>query len=161
MYIRVLLLSVLVHGPTMDAYKGPLRATANGVGPALPKSMASTKSKSVDEVVSLMNRTPLFMTSIDAENAENNPELEALQAMQYEGSRREIAQEFREKGNEMAKAKRWGDGKEYYTKALAALRIERQAGEADGEHEDEEERKVEEAAYSNRALCNLELRMVY
>ena len=146
---------------TMDAYKGPLRAAANGVGPALPHSMASSKSKTVDEVISLMNRTPLFMTSLDAENMENNPELEALRAMQYEGSRREVAQGFREKGNEMARAKRWGDGKEHYTKALAALKIERNNEGTDRELEDEKERQIEEAAYSNRALCHFELRTVH
>ena len=38
---------------------------ANGTTPAMPPAMDSVKSRSVDEVLEMMNRTPLFMTSLD------------------------------------------------------------------------------------------------
>ena len=95
-------------------------------------------------------------------------ELEAIRALQYEGTRAEIAQGFRERGNEMAREKRWKDGKEFYTKGLAALKQPQQmppesdtAGnkeEPDPEVEAKKEKEIEEACYINRALCNLELR---
>ena len=128
-----------------------------GPAPALPPQMVSAKAHSIDEVAAYLKRTPLFMTSLDAESTEDNPELEAMRALQYEGTRAEIAQGFRESGNEMAKVKKWADGKEFYTKALAALRAERKEDEEGGEQEDRKERDIEEACYSNRALCNLEL----
>ncbi|MCJ1257042.1 hypothetical protein MMC24_004867 [Lignoscripta atroalba] len=129
-----------------------------GPAPALPPQMVSAKAHSIDEVAAYLKRTPLFMTSLDAESTEDNPELEAMRALQYEGTRAEIAQGFRESGNEMAKVKKWADGKEFYTKALAALRAERKEDEEGGEQEDRKERDIEEACYSNRALCNLELK---
>ncbi len=101
---------------------------------------------------------------------EENVELEALRALQYEGTRAEIALGFKERGNEMVGEKRWGDAKEFYTKGILALRkrSERQgeqsnnnggSGGGDGSEQEEiaKERKIEEACYGNRALCNLEL----
>lgn len=91
-----------------------------------------------------------------------------MRALQYEGTRAEIAQGFRERGNEMAREKRWMDGKEFYTKGLAALKRPQQSQpdadknekstESDHEAEANKEEEVEEACYINRALCNLELR---
>ena len=93
-----------------------------------------------------------------------------MRALQYEGTAADIAQGFREQGNEMAKAKRWKDGREYYSKGIAALtHKERLPGsedsgyrnqtESDVEAEIREGREVEEACYTNRALCNLGLSM--
>lgn len=93
-----------------------------------------------------------------------------MRALQYEGTKAEIAQNFREQGNEMARAKRWKDGKEFYTKALAALKQPQgvpppaEDGSSgiesglDPEAEAKKEKDIEEACYINRALCNLELR---
>lgn len=93
-----------------------------------------------------------------------------MRALQYEGTRAEIAQNFREQGNDMARAKRWKDGKEFYTKGLAALKqpqdvppLPEENGTAtevssDPEIEAKKELEIEEACYINRALCNLELR---
>ncbi len=93
----------------------------------------------------------------------DNETLEALRALQYEGTRAEVAQGFRERGNEMAKAKLWSDGKEFYTKAIAVLadKIFQNVSDVkvvDLDEEQQKEREVEEACYINRALCNLELR---
>lgn len=91
-----------------------------------------------------------------------------MRALQYEGTRAEIAQNFREQGNDMARAKRWKDGKEFYSKGLAALKQPHTVppSNEDGkpppdlnpEAEAKKERDIEEACYINRALCNLELR---
>lgn len=51
----------------------PKTAGQNGTSstaPALPPAMDSVKSRSVDEVLEMMNRTPLFMTSLDETNGE-------------------------------------------------------------------------------------------
>ena len=101
------------------------------------------------------------MLDATAENVLSNPELEAIRALQYEGTRAEVAQNFREQGNEMARAKRWRDAREFYTKALEALKgqiDEEGDGEAGEEERRKKEREIEEACYSNRALCNLSLR---
>ncbi|KAA6414965.1 MAG: hypothetical protein FRX48_01716 [Lasallia pustulata] len=138
--------------------------TSNGTSttPSLPPQMASVKAHSVDEIVDLMTRTPLFMTDLSPEALADNPELDAIRALQYEGTRAEVAQGFRESGNECARGKAWKDAKEFYTKALAALRAERNEQESglvlDEEEEGKKEREIKEACYINRALCNLELK---
>ncbi len=99
----------------------------------------------------------------------DNVELEALRALQYEGSKLEVAQGFRENGNEMARAKMWKDAREFYSRGIAVL-TEKDRGtegvgvdktisaiEDDGEDDTVKMREVEEACYINRALCNLEL----
>ena len=100
----------------------------------------------------------------------DNVELDALRALQYEGTPAEIAQGFKEQGNEVVKVKRWKDGKEFYSKGLAVLAQRKKArllqssgevGEEPSVVEDEAEigkqRELEEACFVNRALCNLEL----
>ena len=118
--------------------------------------MASVRARSVDEVAAYLKQTPLFMTSLGDDAAQDNNELEAMRALQYEGTRAEIAQGFRESGNEMAKAKKWADSKEFYTKGLTVLTVKENKDE-EGQEEDGKEREIEEACYINRALCHLEL----
>jgi hypothetical protein len=145
---------------------------SNAPTAAMPPAMHSIRQYTADEVVSMLNRTPLFMTTLDETNGEGgeNVELEALKALAYEGTRAEIAQNFREQGNDHARAKNWRDAKGYYDQALAALKSlnikpqdsEESAAEIDVVELDEEmervkEKEVEEACYINRALCNLEL----
>lgn len=141
---------------------------------AMPPAMQSIRQYTADEVVSMLNRTPLFMTELDETDGEGgeNVELEALKALAYEGTRAEIAQNFREQGNDHAKAKNWRDAKGYYDQALAALKKpnlkpqDEEEGEPDmdvveldEEDEKKKEKVIEEACYINRALCNLELSM--
>jgi len=136
----------------------------------MPPAMAEVKKLSVDELVSEMNRMPLFMTSLDETDGEGgeNIALEALKAMAYEGTRAEIAENFRQQGNECARAKQWKDAKEFYDKAIVALRQPQSTPdpnasgpdvievELDEEEEAKKEKATEEACYVNRALCNLE-----
>ena len=42
------------------------RLEQNGTTPALPPHMASVRSHTADEIVQMMNRTPLFMTSLES-----------------------------------------------------------------------------------------------
>jgi tetratricopeptide (TPR) repeat protein len=137
---------------------------------AMPPAMAEIKSHATDEVLKEMNRLPLFMTNLDDTDGEGgeNIALEALRAMAYEGTRAEVAENFREQGNECARAKQWKDAKEFYDKALAALRGPQNtpdpdaAGpdvievELDEAEEAKKEKVTEEACYVNRALCNLQ-----
>lgn len=98
-------------------------------------------------------------------------ELNALRALQYEGTPAEIAQGFKEQGNEVVKTKLWKDGKEYYTKGLSVLvqqkrkrvseasQTESEPATPEKEAEIRKEKELEEVCYVNRALCNLELSM--
>ena len=42
------------------------RLEQNGTTPDLPPHMASVRSHTADEIVQMMNRTPLFMTSLES-----------------------------------------------------------------------------------------------
>lgn len=132
--------------------------------PAMPPAMAHVKNISGDDLLTEMNRMPLFMTTLDETDGQGgeNMELEALKALAYEGTRAEVAQNFREQGNDMAKVKRWADAKDYYDKALTALRGPRQEQElaeiTDEAAELDKEKAIAEVCYVNRALCNLELK---
>jgi hypothetical protein len=147
----------------------PGQSSSNPTGPAMPPAMENVRQYTADEVVSMLNRTPLFMTTLDETDGEGgeNIELAALRALAYEGTRAEIAGNFREQGNDQARAKRWKDAKEFYDQALAALKAPQQKDpdetarhevkEIDEVAEGKKEREIEEACHVNRALCNLEL----
>ncbi|KAI4212018.1 MAG: hypothetical protein LQ351_005200 [Letrouitia transgressa] len=122
--------------------------------------MESVRSYTADEVVQMMKETPLFMSSLEntTDDDGENVQLEAIKALQYEGTRAEVALNFKEQGNEMVAEKRWKDAREFYTKGILALKQERQELPEDLVSEDEKEKAIEEACYVNRALCNLELR---
>jgi hypothetical protein len=147
--------------------------TTNGQqhpGAALPPAMAEVKSTTADELLEEMNRMPLFMTTLDETDGEGgqNDALEALKALAYEGTKAEVAENFRQQGNECARAKQWTDAKEFYDKAIASLhapakepeeKVDEDTAievEVNEEEEREKEMKIEEACYVNRALCNLE-----
>jgi len=139
-------------------------------GVDMPPSMAEKREVTADEVFADMNRHPLFMTSLpDPNDEEQNDYLEAIKALAYEGTRAEIAENFKTQGNEAVAEKRWFDAREFYSKALAALkgpRVPVQESEGDPEHrvveideeaEEVKERKLEEACAANRARVQLEM----
>ncbi|KAL6720284.1 HSP70/90 co-chaperone [Lecanora helva] len=134
--------------------------------PQLPPHMASVRSHTADDIVKMMNRTPLFMTTLEdaGEEHDQNVELEAIRALQYEGTPAEIAQGFKEQGNEMTKLKRWKDGKEFYNKAISVIsqnnanRLQSPPTNANDEAEVRKEHDLNETCHLNRALCNLELK---
>lgn len=126
---------------------------------------------STDELLKEMNRVPLFMTSLDETDGEGgeNTMLEAIKALAYEGTKAEVAENFRQQGNEAARAKLWTDAREFYTKAIQTVRGQLQTTDAeedpsikvteepDPEAEAEKENAILEACLTNRALCNLEM----
>ncbi|KAL2009659.1 hypothetical protein VTN00DRAFT_5466 [Thermoascus crustaceus] len=130
--------------------------------PKMPPAMASVKSHTADEIIDMMKKTPLFMTDLENAGDEKgeNLMLDAIRAMQNEGTRGEVAQNFREQGNESAKAKNWKDAKEFYNKGIAVLTAKEDQWEKPEDVAKEQKllREVEEACYINRALCNLELK---
>jgi len=140
-------------------------------GVNMPDSMSKKRDMTVDDVFKEMNRHPLFMTSLpDPDDKEANEYLDAIKALAYEGTRAEIAENFKTQGNEAVAEKRWVDAREFYSKALAALKgpkVPVQEAEGDPEHkvveiddeeaEEERERKLEETSAANRARVQLEM----
>ncbi|KAH8689404.1 TPR repeat protein [Talaromyces proteolyticus] len=134
------------------------------MAPELPPAMASIRSYTPEELADMMKKTPLFMTDLENAGDEEgeNVMLDALRALQYEGTRAEVALSFREQGNESAKLKQWIDAKEFYTKGIAVLNVKKEDDKwekpTDFEKEEQMQREAREACYANRALCNLELK---
>ena len=85
--------------------------------------------------------------------------MDALQALQNEGSRAEVAQTFKGQGNEAVQELKWIDAKEFYTKAIAVINAKEDKWEKPEDPEEEAKLlvKLTEASHINRALCNLEL----
>ena len=149
---------LLTHA--MNAFASSTPSAPVGTTPPLPPAVAAMRNKSADEILADLNKTPLFMTSL-----EENDDLEALKAIAYEGTPFEVATGFKERGNESFREKGWKDAKEFYGKAIQVLLIEvrkRQKGEkseADGDKaEVKKEVGVLEACLVNRAACHLELK---
>ncbi|OKL61102.1 hypothetical protein UA08_03323 [Talaromyces atroroseus] len=134
------------------------------LAPELPPAMASIRSYTPDQLADMLNKTPLFMTDLENAGDEQgeNVMLDAIRAMQYEGTRGEVALSFREQGNEYAKARNWADAKELYTKAIAVLNVKKEDDKwetpTDLAAEERMLKEAREACYANRALCNLELK---
>jgi len=136
--------------------------------PPLPPQMAANRAKKDSDFMAELNRVPLFMTELDETDGQGgeNIALEALKALNYEGTKAEVAANFKEQGNDCAKAKKWPDAREYYAKALEALKgqvpvhqeLDGEQVVVDLEQEAKKEKDLEEACLVNRALCNLELR---
>lgn len=159
--------------PTVEAAPSTNDADqfVDAISAAMPPSMKKHQQTSVDELLAEMNRVPLFMTSLDETDGEGgeNILLEAIKALAYEGTKAEVAANFKEQGNEAAKARQWKDAREFYTKAILALQGRVKTTEVevdpdikvtevvDEEAEAKKEREIEEACLANRALCNLEM----
>lgn len=116
--------------------------------------------KTFEEALSDLSSTPLFMTSLKDVGGEDNIGLEALRALQYEGTKSEAAQNFKEQGNECVQVKQWTDAREFYNKGIAVLQDKDEARWDRPEDPAQEQKKrllLSEQLYSNRARCNLEL----
>lgn len=98
-------------------------------------------SKTPEEIAQELKSLPFFMT--EAPDGEENVHLEALRAMAYEGEPHEIAQNFRTRGNECFKQRKFQDAIDYYTQAL-----DQHCGHAD----------IDAAVLGNRSQAQLELR---
>ncbi|KAK6525529.1 hypothetical protein TWF281_010591 [Arthrobotrys megalospora] len=122
--------------PTLDPAP---TSEARQYGPARPPVLSQVDEPTAQD----LSQLPLFMSSLDDVPEGTNDAIEALKALAYEGEPHEIAENFRQQGNESYRSKYWKDAIEYYTKALA---VGCSVDEIDG------------ACYVNRAACNLELR---
>ncbi|CCT64118.1 related to hsp90 chaperone complex associated protein CNS1 [Fusarium fujikuroi IMI 58289] len=142
----------------------PNTSATEATKPELPPARAIASGKTVDEVWEDLNKSPLFMTDLDAN--EENEDIAALQALAYEGTPLENGQEFKERGNEYFKLKSYADAKEFYGKGIAILageerkrargeQTKNQEGVIDTEEEIQKQRETLEALYVNRAACHL------
>ncbi|KAK5124354.1 hypothetical protein LTR85_001571 [Meristemomyces frigidus] len=131
--------------------------SANGGAKIMSAELPPGRQKTADELLAEMKKIPLFMTSLD-DLDEDNEQLQALRALAYEGTRAEIAGNFRNQGNDCVKQTQYTDAREFYTKALQALKgpaqpqdhdegpSEVQVIEIDEEAEEKKERVIEEAS---------------
>ncbi|KAF8913728.1 40S ribosomal protein S7 [Gymnopilus junonius] len=94
---------------------------------------------SEDEILAAFDSIPLFMKSLPDEE---DPAVSALQSLIYEGTPDEIAQNFKEQGNEYFKGKRYREAVNFYNQGIDAK---------------PEDKAILEALLCNRAACNLEL----
>ncbi|KAL9105430.1 MAG: hypothetical protein Q9227_009391 [Pyrenula ochraceoflavens] len=131
-------------------------ATSNGSNEG---SSGLKTGKNMEEIV---NKTPLFMSDLDnaADEDGENIQLEALKALQYEGTKAEIAQGFKDRGNEAIAEKHWQDAREFYSKGLAVLTSKEDQWEkpTDKTKEDRKQRELHEILRVNRAMAQLELK---
>ncbi|QIW99616.1 hypothetical protein AMS68_005134 [Peltaster fructicola] len=157
------------HGPAVATKEDNDEASqlVDAFTAAMPPAMAKQRDYSTDELLKEMNKVPLFMTSIDENDEEQAAQLEAMRAIAYEGTRAEIATNFKAQGNECVQEKDWFNAREYYSKAITALRDpdlkkyespDAKVIELDEEAEAAEQRLLEEVCLANRALCNLEMK---
>jgi U3 small nucleolar ribonucleoprotein component len=132
---------------------------------APPEMTGEENYDDADAMFKELNRSPFFMTSLPEDDGEENILVEALKSMAYEGTRDQIAENFKNQGNEAVAEKRW-----FYSKAIAALKGPKVPSHLEEgnpmlkvvELEDDEtiekkERALEESCLSNRALCQLEM----
>ena len=128
-------LSTMIKNAADAHYSKPTSTT-----PALPPGAAST---SIDDFLHQLNKMPLFMTELDETGADDNSPndaLDAIKALQYEGSDLDVAKNFKNQGNDCFKAKGYKEARVYYSKGLAVSF---------------EDKELKESLLGNRAQCNL------
>ncbi|EPQ59635.1 TPR-like protein [Gloeophyllum trabeum ATCC 11539] len=96
----------------------------------------------IDRKIKEFDSVPLFMKSLPESEDAAAPSLDALQSLIYEGTPDEIAQNFKEQGNDYFKGKRYREALGFYTQGLDAK---------------PQDSAILEALLCNRAACNLEL----
>ncbi|TFY59271.1 hypothetical protein EVJ58_g5880 [Rhodofomes roseus] len=95
-----------------------------------------------EEKLAAFDSVPLFMKSLP-EDAVEDPTVAALQSLAYEGTPDEIAQNFKEQGNDYFKGKRYREALGFYAQGLETKPTDL---------------ALMEALLCNRAACNLELK---
>ncbi|CAL1701335.1 unnamed protein product [Somion occarium] len=107
--------------------------------PLLPQP--PPKRDDADEFLSTFDSVPLFMKSLPDDT--DNIAVEALQSLAFEGTPDEIAQNFKEQGNDYFKGKRYREALGFYTQGVDAKPTDP---------------ILLEALLCNRSACNLELK---
>ncbi|KAL6309577.1 40S ribosomal protein S7 [Sparassis latifolia] len=95
-----------------------------------------------DDKLASFDSIPLFMKSLP-EDAADDPVIGALQSLAFEGTPDEVAQNFKEQGNDYFKGKRYREALQFYTQGVDAA---------------PSNKTLMEALLCNRAACNLELK---
>ncbi|KZW03855.1 TPR-like protein [Exidia glandulosa HHB12029] len=95
----------------------------------------------LDEKMAKLEKTALFMRELPDEPTDD-PTIAALQSLLYEGTPDEVAQNFKEQGNEAYKEKRTRDALGFYTQGIGAKPTDH---------------TLLEALLCNRAACNIDL----
>ncbi|KAL7282463.1 hypothetical protein ACG7TL_003934 [Trametes sanguinea] len=95
----------------------------------------------LEDKLAAFDSVPLFMKSLP-EEATDDAAISALQSLAYEGTPDEVAQNFKEQGNDYFKGKRYKEARDFYTQGIDAK---------------PEDKSILEALLCNRAACNLEL----
>lgn len=126
-----------------DDWQKPQRYVPGPGDPTLPPQLREYAGASEEQIVKSLKKLPFFMTKLDEADEETQDQIEALQALAYEGEPDEVATNFKNQGNECYREKRYKDAVEFYTKA-----IDVKCGVKD----------IDVACYANRAACNLELK---
>ncbi|KAF8897182.1 40S ribosomal protein S7 [Infundibulicybe gibba] len=98
--------------------------------------------QTIQEKLSAFDSVPLFMKTLPTEDTDDAI-ISALQNLAYDGTPDEIAQNFKEQGNDYFKGKRYREALGFYTQGLDAKPTEK---------------SILEALFCNRAACNLELK---
>ncbi|KAH7888037.1 40S ribosomal protein S7 [Phlebopus sp. FC_14] len=107
--------------------------------------MASTtlpQPASVDDKLASFDNFPLFMKSLPSEDS-NDVAIQAMQSLAHDGTPDEIAQNFKDQGNDYFKGKRYREAMGFYTQGIDAKPTDA---------------TLQEALLCNRAACNLELK---
>ncbi|KAJ6627495.1 hypothetical protein B0H10DRAFT_1779632 [Mycena sp. CBHHK59/15] len=98
--------------------------------------------ETLEEKLAAFDSVPLFMKSLPDEDTDD-PMIAALQSLAHEGTPDEIAQNFKEQGNDYFKGKRYREALGFYTQGIDAKPTDV---------------ALQEALLCNRAACNLELK---
>ena len=144
--------------------QNPSQDGSEATKPNLPPAMEAYAGMTTDEIIADLNKSPLFMTEL-----EDNDDIAALQALNYEGSALENAAGFKDRGNECFRGRGFGDAKEFYTKGIQIIALEERKrangevttspeGEVDTPEEIENQKAMLEALYVNRSACHLEMK---
>ncbi|KAJ4472153.1 40S ribosomal protein S7 [Lentinula aciculospora] len=100
-------------------------------------------SNDLQATLESLDSIPLFMRSLPDEDPAENTTLAALQSLAHEGTPDEIAENFKEQGNDYFRGKRYRDAIGFYTQGIDAK---------------PDSPALLEALLCNRAACNLELK---
>ncbi|KAI8870739.1 hypothetical protein GQ42DRAFT_162497 [Ramicandelaber brevisporus] len=117
----------------------------------LPAPKPDWSLRDVEDLSKEMEKIPLFMTGdtpLTEADMEENVALQALQSIVYDGTPEEVAENFKNQGNECFKGGKahYRDALEFYTKGIAEI-----DKFADGSNQ------LKATLYVNRAAVNLEL----
>ncbi|RDB20499.1 Tetratricopeptide repeat protein 4 [Hypsizygus marmoreus] len=110
--------------------------------PNVPIGPQSITKDEIDKKLAAFDSVPLFMKSLPTEDTEDVT-LAALQSLAHEGTPDEVAENFKEQGNEYFKGNRYREALGFYTQGIDAHPTDV---------------VLQEALLCNRAACNLELK---